>query len=103
MSERRLVLEILNGPLDGHKVKLEKETSWSKKGEGPLIFPWDMELGDPQAHLFCEGDEWWVEAFKAQHGTYHLNHEERIEGKVRLEARDMLKASESWLLVREVE
>jgi hypothetical protein len=103
MSDQRLVLEILNGPLDGHKVKLEKGTEWSKKGEGPLILPWDTELGEPQARFFCEGDEWWVEGFKAQHGTYRLNREERIEGKVRLEARDMLKASESWLLVREVE
>jgi hypothetical protein len=103
MSDRRLVLEILNGPLDGHKVKIEKETLWSKKGEGSLIFPWDTELGDPQARIFCEGNEWWVEGFKAQHGTYHFGHEGRIEEKVRLEARDMLKASGSWLLVRKVE
>ncbi|MCI0549689.1 MAG: hypothetical protein L0287_01905, partial [Anaerolineae bacterium] len=79
------------------------ETIWSKKGKGPLIFPWDTELGDPQARFFCEGDEWWVEGFKAQHGTYRLNREERIEGKVGLETRDMLKASESWLLVRKIE
>jgi hypothetical protein len=103
VSDRRLVLEILNGPLDGHQVKLEKETIWGKKGEGPLIFPWDAELGDPQTRFFCEGDEWWVEGFKAQHGTYILNREKRIEGKVRVEARDMLKASESWLLARKIE
>jgi len=103
MSDKRLVLEILNGPLDGHKVKLEKETFWSKKGEGPLIFPWDTELGEPQARFFCEGDEWWVEGLKAQHGTYCLGHAGRIEGKVRLEARDMLKASESWLFISKVE
>ena len=103
MSDRRLVLEILNGPLDGHKVNLEKETFWSKKGEGPLIFPWDAELGEPQARFFCEGDEWWVEGFKAQHGTYRLNRKERIEGKVRLEARDMLKASEGWVLICKIE
>lgn len=103
MSDKRLVLEILNGPLDGHKVKLAKETFWSKKGEDPLIFPWDTELGDPQARFFYEGDEWWVEGFKAKHGTYRLNREERIEGKVRLEARDLLKASKSWVLVRKIE
>jgi len=103
MSDRRLVLEILNGPLDGHKVKLEKETIWSKKGEGSLIFPWDTELGEPQARFFCEGGEWWLEGLEAQHGTYRLNREERIEGKVRLETRDMLKASESWLVVHESE
>ena len=103
MSDKKLVLEILNGPLDGHKVKLEKEILWSKKGEGPLIFPWDTELGDPQARFFCEENAWWLEGLKTKHGTYRLNREERIEGKVRLEARDMLKASESWLLVHQIE
>lgn len=103
MSDKRLVLEILNGPLDGHNVKLEKETLWSKKGEGPLTFPWDKKLGEPQARFFCEGGEWWVEGFKASHGTYRLNREERVEGKVRLVARDMLKASESWLLICKIE
>jgi|GEM_PF-6641185 len=82
--------------------KLEKETIWSKKGEGPLSFPWDAELGDSQARFFYEGTEWWLEGFKAQHGTYRLNREERIEGKVRLDAKDMLKASVSWLLVHKV-
>lgn len=102
MSKKQLVLEILTGPLDGHQVTLRKETKLSKKGEGPLIFPWDTELGEPQARFFIEGDEWLIEGFKAQHGTYSLNKQERIEAKAKLEKGDLLKTSNTFLLVHSV-
>jgi hypothetical protein len=98
MSKGQLVLEILSGPLDGHKVAIEKETNWSQKGEGQLIFPWDTELGDPQARFFKDGEEWRLEGFQAKHGTYCLNRQEKIEKSVKLKQGDMLKASETWLL-----
>jgi hypothetical protein len=103
MSKEQLVLEILSGPLDGHEVTIEKETAWSKKGEGPLIFPWDKELGEPQARFFKDGDEWSLEVFQAKHGTYCLNRQTNIGKAVKLRQRDMLKASQTWLMVRQVE
>lgn len=99
MSKGQLALEILSGPLDGHKVILEGETNWSKKGEGPLIFPWDTELGEPQARFFKDGTEWSLEGFQSKHGTYCLNRQEKIEKQVKLMQGDMLKASETWLIV----
>lgn len=103
MSKKQLILEILSGPLDGHQVTVKKEAKWSKKGKGLLIFPWDAELGEPQARFFIEDDEWNIEGFKAQHGTYCLNKQERVETKVILGKGDLLKASESWLLVHKIE
>ncbi|HWP46658.1 MAG TPA: FHA domain-containing protein [Candidatus Limnocylindrales bacterium] len=104
MRSTKLILELLNGPLDGYKVTLETETFWSGKGEGPLVFPWDIELGNPQARFFFEEGNWWLESLPARHGTYRLNREnpERIEGKVKLETGDILKASGTWLLVSQI-
>jgi hypothetical protein len=103
MSDPKLSLEILNGPLDGQVVTLEAETTWGKEGEGPLIFPWDRELGTPQARFFPQGEGWWLEGHSAPHGTYCVNRGERVEGKVQLEAGYLLKASDTWLLVRQTE
>jgi hypothetical protein len=44
-----------------------------------------------------------LEGYPARHGTYRVNRDERVEEKVRLEAGDILKASNTWLLVREIE
>jgi hypothetical protein len=105
MTSAKLTLELLNGPLDGTIVPLESETIWSAKGEGLLIFPWDAELGEPQARFFPEKGNWWLEGYPARHGTYRLSdgEPERIEGKARLEGGDILKASDVWLLVRQIE
>jgi hypothetical protein len=101
MSEK-LILEILNGPLDGAIVTLEKDTAWGKSGEIPLAFPWDCDLGDPQAHFTIEDDGWRLEGLDAPHGTYCINREERLTGKiVSLEDGNILKASHIWLLVRQ--
>jgi hypothetical protein len=97
MSESKLILEVLNGPIDGHIVTLEAETNWSKEGEGVLAFPWDTELGTPQARFYKEGNSWFIEGCQASHGTYH--NMEPVETKVPLRQEDMLKASDTWLMV----
>ena len=99
----KLSLEVLNGPLDGHIVILETETTWGKEGEGPLIFPWDTELGEKQARFFPEGGNWWIEGYNAPQGTYYVNPQRRIEGKMQLQKDDLLKASDTWLLVSQIE
>ena len=102
MSNPKLSLEILNGPLDGYVVTLETETTWGKEGEGMLIFPWDSELGAKQARFFLEATEWWIESYNAPHGTYYVNDQKRIKNKIQIEKGDVLKASDTWLRVRQV-
>jgi hypothetical protein len=61
-------------------------------------------LGDPQARFTFETEEgrWYLEALDAPHGTYRVNREERLTGrKVQLKGGDILKASNTWLLVRQ--
>ena len=96
-------LEVLSGPLDGHVVALEDETIWERVGKGPLTFPWDTELGMPQARLFPKGRGWWLESYPASHGTYFFNRGKRIEGKTRLKTGDVLRAHKTWLLIGQVE
>jgi hypothetical protein len=98
---RTLVLECLNGPLDGHQIELTAAAEWQSRGEGPLIFPWDTELGTPQARFYPELDGWYLEGYsKTPHGTYRMNGERgKIERPVRLEDGDILRASQTWLLV----
>jgi hypothetical protein len=103
MSNKRslpLRLEVLNGPLDGAALVLDKETVWSRTGLGPLVFPWDEELGDPQAHFRPEENDWSLTGQKAAHGTYRVNTGEKVTSPVQLQSDDILKASETWLLVR---
>ena len=99
---RSLTLEVLSGPLDGAPIILEAEAEWSRTGEGLLAFPWDVELGTPQARFTVEEDHWYLEGLDSPHGTYRINREERLTGeKVQLEGGDILKASQTWLLVRQ--
>jgi hypothetical protein len=107
MSESRtLKLEVLSGPLDGTTITLETDVEWSRAGGGetPLTFPWDTELGDPQARFIVDAEEgrWYLEGLDAPHGTYRVNREERLTGKkVQVKGGDIIKASQTWLLVRQ--
>lgn len=103
MSNPKLNLEVLNGPLDGHLVTLEAETVLGKEGEGSLVFPWDTELGTPQARFFLEEGIWWIEGYNTPHKTYCANRKKPIEEKMQLEKGDLLKASDTWLLVSQIE
>jgi len=98
MDNPKLSLEFMSGPLDGHVVQIEGETEWSKEGEGPLSFPWDEELGTPQARFSLEKGEWWLEVVSTRRSTRH--NMEQVEGKVALNKGDLLKASDSWLRVK---
>jgi len=103
MSERQLTLEVLSGPLDGATLTLTDATEWTQTGSDPLAFPWDTELGTPQARLKPDAEGWMLEGVKSPHGTYRLNTEERVTTEtIRLDEGDILKASDTWLLVRHV-
>ena len=97
----RLILEVLSGPLDGTLLTLTAGADWSRGGEGPLAFPWDTELGEPQARFSVDDEGWGLEGLDAPHGTYRVNQRERVEARVPLAAGDLLKASGTWLLVRQ--
>ena len=96
-------LEILNGPLDGQIITIETEALWGKAGDNPLSFPWDAELGDKQARFFIDNGIWWIEGYEAPHGTYCLNRQIKIEEKTQIQQGDFLKASETWMLVNQID
>ena len=95
-----LRLEVLNGPLDGATVTLEKETAWTRGRQGPLAFPWDEELGEPQAHFRPDENGWTLTGHHAAHGTHRINTREKVTSPIQLEKGDVLKASGTWFLVR---
>lgn len=101
MSKPELTLEVLIGPLDGAKVVLTEDTAWSRNGDGPLAFPWDAELGEPQAMFSVDEQGWWIESVSSLHGTYRLmrGKPKRIRVKTLLSKDDVLKASMTLLLV----
>jgi len=98
-----LTLEILSGPLDGATLILTGEAEWTRAGTGPLSLPWDVELGTPQARFKPDVEGWTLTGAQSPHGTYRLNTEERITTEtLRLTECDILKASDTWLLVHQV-
>ena len=103
MSQSQLMLEVLSGPLDGTLITLNADAEWSQAGDGRLAFPWDEELGKPQARFTVDEGGWSLEGLQSPHGTYRLNQEkpERVKDKIQLTIGDLLKASQTWLMVRE--
>ncbi len=101
MDTPKLTLKILSGPLDGLTVTLAADTEWSSAGDGPLIFPWDEQLGTPQARLQIEADSWLLTPLPNQRSTRH--NMERIESSVPLAKGDLLKAAGSWLLITDID
>jgi hypothetical protein len=101
-KHQELVLEILSGPLDGHVVILEGATEWTQAPNSKMAFPWDQELGEPQCRLIPEQNRWWIEPFRSAHHTYVLNRDMRILEKTALQLGDILKASKTWLLIKDI-
>jgi hypothetical protein len=97
-----LILEILSGPLDGQQIVLTGGAQWGRQAEGPLSFPWDAELGTPQAMITVEDDVWYIEAPSTPHPTERFGRTERtraLTGKTRLEPGDILRAGVTWLQI----
>jgi hypothetical protein len=95
----KLILEIASGPLDGLQITIENETEWRRSETGPLCFPWDSELGEPQARFLRTNKGWAVEGFKAQHGTHLVKRNRNVRQPVTLREGDLLRAHETWILV----
>jgi hypothetical protein len=104
MSERkRIEIEVLTGPLDGHVIELKEETEWTGSVGGLLSFPWDDELGRPQGRFVFEEDQWLIEPQNSPHGTYILNREKKLSEKTVLQKGDLLKASRTWMMINAIE
>lgn len=105
MSTQKITLEILSGPCDGNLVILEANTEWSQTGQGALCFPWDAELGAPQARLTVDAQGWWLEPVKSAHGTYRyrVSQREKLHAKVKLAKDDIIKASQTWWLIKNID
>ena len=102
-DKAKLTLEIVAGPLDGYVLSIEGETFWTCSRSSPLGFPWDQELGNPQGRFFMKDGSWMLESCKVKHGTYHcVRNGGKIEQAICLSEGDLLKASETWLLVRKI-
>lgn len=99
----KITIEIVSGPLEGHQVTLTQNTEWSRSRKGKLSFPWDRELGEPQARFLGDANDWTIEGVKSHHGTYCLNRQGPIDGKLQLEKKDILKASDTWLFIVNIE
>lgn len=102
MSEK-LELEVLTGPLDGAHLTLTTEAAWTRQPGSPLSFPWDSDLGEPQAR-FVPGEQGWrVEPVSTKRGTHLLRPDAEDRLPVVLQVGDVLKASHTWLRVCVVE
>lgn len=101
MNQPKLILEIASGPLDGQVVTLAAETEWHKIGDGPLSFPWDTELGTPQARFILVAGAWWLEPIGRTRSTRRNG--EPVKEKVILTQGDWLKAADTWLLIKQID
>lgn len=100
MHQPNLSLEVMNGPLDGQIITLQEDSDWSRAGNGALSFPWDAELGAPQARITVADGAWWLEPCASSRRTRCNG--EPINGKLALSEGDWLKAATTWLVVRRV-
>lgn len=104
MSEgKKIEIEVLTGPLDGHVIELTEETEWTGSVGGLLSFPWDDELGQPQGRLVFEEDQWLIEPVDSPHGTYIVSREKRLFEKAVLQKGDLLRASKTWMIIKAID
>lgn len=94
-----LEVEILSGPLDGEKLTLKGPTEWTREGDGPLSFPWDLALGAPQARLIPGPEGWTLEPLEEAQVISCINRDIKVSAPIRLRPGDVLRASTSWLMI----
>jgi len=101
-GNKKLTLEVLSGPLDGYIVILESDSEWTRAPGGKIAFPWDEELGKPQSRFLLEQGQWLIEPFNSIHNTYILSRDTKILEKTALQLGDMLKASKTWMMIKDI-
>ncbi len=105
-DHEKLELEVLSGPLDGQRISLFEDAEWTCQGTGLLSFPWDTQLGQPQARFMHTPQGWVMEVMPSSHGI-HIRFNQKTSrlngGRIKLHPGMILKAACSWLLVRLVD
>jgi len=99
---KKLDIEVLTGPLDGHVITIEDKAEWTCLAGGLLAFPWDTELGQPQSWFMVEEEDWLIEPISSSHGTYIFNREMKLSEKTVLQKGDILKASKTWIMIKDM-
>jgi hypothetical protein len=103
MNEKNaLIIEVLSGPLDGTVLEIKTEVTWTKMPGSSLSFPWDTELGEPQAVITPSENGWFLIPKSLPKAVYRINSKEIIKKKSVLLDGDVLKAGSTWLLVKKV-
>ncbi len=101
-----LEIEIISGPQDGTIIILTEEdhtTLWTKDIGSKLSFPWDTELGSPQAIIRHKGDEWEIEAYDSPHGLYVMNGDGKLLGIKKIKKGQIYRANYTWLKMKNIQ
>lgn len=98
-KKSKLELEILSGPLDGQVVTITADSDWTRLPGSLLSFPWDDELGAPQARFVLAAEGWQLQPAKARRGTHLLRADAEDQLPIALQTDDVVKASATWLKV----
>jgi hypothetical protein len=100
MNEKpKLELEVLSGPLDGQTITIQSDSDWTRIPGSPLSFPWDDELGEPQARFVLLDEGWQLQPAETRRGTHLLRPDTEDRLPVTLQSGDILKASGTWLKI----
>lgn len=97
-----LELEILSGPLDGYVLLLETITEFTRKPGSLLSFPWDEGISEPQARFIPYTAEWQLEGGNTKRGTHLLRQEQEVSLPVVLQVGDVVKASNTWMRIKNI-
>jgi len=101
-----LEIEIISGPQDGMIITLTEEnliTQWTRDNGSLLSFPWDKELGSPQAVIRYQGGVWEIESQDALHGLYVMNGGGKISGTNKIEIGQIYRANYTWLKIKNIQ
>jgi hypothetical protein len=99
LNVRHLSLELLNGPLDGITIRLDKPTMIGRTVEGPLAFEWDKQLQPRHALFDYEKGVWLLVPTDSTSVCRCPTRELTITERTPLEDGDVLRIGSQWLLV----
>lgn len=70
-----LILEIIDGPMDGLQCKIDKEVKIGRNAGNTLPLPFDVLASSRHAEIALEGQSWCIRDLGSTNGTYHNDKE----------------------------